>query len=339
MKSRVAAVSIAACLSFQPAIANMGVGSMAPAAGLAGMCGMICSMLGITEIGTGNQNMANGQQTQNQAQMAMGAMQIAQGLLGLAAAAAAAGMQGKGNSNASKMGSTGYNPGAYQSTIGTSPTPASGGSTTGGASDTGVTETGNTVTLSPESLRNGQLGAALTNIEKTYGIPRDDFVKALQNGADPKALLAAAPKNAPSMELLSKIEAGLAAQYAAKSAEALAAAGNGSGASTNLASVGGAGTGGAPSGSEEAKGPRMPASTAPPDEALDDLDNPANANLSPEVKAALAAKAARIKAEKEMKEMHGWSIFQLVHNRYKKLEPMLYGRVERTNVKPIPSEL
>lgn len=305
------------------------------------VCVIGCTTAGNTSIANGNENVSNGQQTQNQAQMAMGAMQIAQGLLGLAAAAAAAAQAGKGSQNASNLGSTGYNPGSYDY-AGTSPTPGStnNGSTTG-SSNTGVTETGNTVTLSPESLRSGQLGAALSNIEKNFGIPRDNFVKALQNGVDPKAILAAAPKNAPSMDLLGRIEAGLAAQNASKAAELLAAAGaNGSGASTNLASVGGAGTGGAPTGaSEEAKGPRMPASTAPPEEALDDLDNPANASLSPEVRAALAAKAASMKAEKEMKEMHGWSIFQLVHNRYKKLEPMLYGRVERTNVRAVPSEL
>ena len=46
------------------------------------------------------------------------------------------------------------------------------------------------------------------------------------------------------------------------------------------------------------------------------------------------AKAAEVKAMQDSKDMASWSIFQLVHNRYKKLETMLYGRVERTNPSP-----
>lgn len=327
-------------ITLAPAYANMGIGSMIPAASTAGLGSLLSNIAGTTSVANGTQNVNTGQQTQNQAQMAMGAMQIAQGLLGLAAAAAAAAQQGKGNQNASKMGTSGYDPYNGTSGSGTSPTPGNTNSTTG-SSDTGNTASNtNTVQLTPESIRSGELGAALSSIEKAYGIPRDDFVRALQNGVDPKALLANAPKNAPSMDLLGKIEAGLASANAAKSAEALAAAGlNGSGAS-NLASLGGNGTGGAPTGSETASGgPRMPASTAPPEDSLDDINAASNMNLSPEIKAAMAAKAAQLRAEKEMKEMHGWSIFQLVHNRYKKLEPMLYGRVERTNVKPVPNEI
>lgn len=286
-------------------------------------------------IATGTANQQQGEATQNMAQAAMGAMQIAQGLLGLMAAAAGQQKQNTGNYRGSNLDNS-WDNSAYQSTIGngTSPTP---GSETSGSSTGDVGSNANTIQLSPEDLRSGQLGAALSGIEKTFGIPRDDFVKALQNGVDPKTILANAPKNAQSADTLGRIEAGLAnSGPTSELAKLMAGSIDTSGSSANLASVGGAGT-------ESTTASRAPASktTTSNDEdvTLDDLNTNPNVNLSPEVKAALAAKAARMQAEKEMKEMHGWSIFQLVHNRYKKLEPMLYGRVEHTNARPVPSEL
>lgn len=327
-------------LALAPIMAAPGqTGGMDIASLLAALASAGSAAAGTSSIASGNTNINQGQSTQNQAQMAMGAMQVAQGLLGLLAAAAAAAQAGKGQGNSNKMGTSGYDPASYQSTVGgTSPTPGSPGGTTGTSGTGNTSSNPQTVQLTPEALRTGELGTALTSVEKAFGINREDFLKALQNGVDPKAILANAPKNAMSLENLGKIEAGLAAMNA-KNAENAVAGINSTGAGS-LASVGGAGTGSAPTGaSDSEKGPRMPASTAPPEDSLDDLNNPANANLSPEIKAALAAKAAQMKAEKEMREMHGWSIFQLVHNRYKKLEPMLYGRVERTNVRPVPQEL
>jgi hypothetical protein len=297
------------------------------------------TVAGTNSIANGSQNVATGQQTQNHAQTAMGAMQIAQGILGLLAAAAAAGQSNKGQDNNRNLDST-INPVASNSSSrGNSSTQAA---TTSNSSlgSSGSKSSENSVQITPEGIRKGELGNALSGIEKAYGIPRDDFVKALQNGVDPKSLLAAAPKNAPSLETLGKIEAGLASLNA-KDSEALASGGaSHTGASNPLANAGGAGTGSAPSGDNaEGKGTRSPASTASSEESLDDpLTSSASASLSPEVKAALAAKAASIKSEREMKEMHGWSIFQLVNNRYKKLVPMLYGRVERSDPKPVPTE-
>jgi len=286
---------------------------------------------GLRSIADGNNNTAQGESTQNMQQVAMGAMQIAQGLLGLLAAAAAQKKSGTSSGRESGLSSAGYDPGNY----GTSITPGS----TNPKSETTSTNLGDGMTASSSSIdfNSKPINTALSSIEKNYGIPRDKFVEALKNGVAPKDIFANAPKNAVSPDLGARIAEGLAAGSAASTADAVKkitdAANNGS-----LANAGGAGTGSPTSASETpAGGPRMPASTAPSE--LDDLETARNMNLSPEIKAAMAAKAEQMRREKEMKEMHGWSIFQLVANRYRKLEPMLYGRVERTNPNPVPPQV
>jgi len=277
--------------------------------------------LGTQSIAQGTQNQTQGEQTQNMAQMAMGAMQIAQGLLGLMAGAAASKKSETSGSRESGLSALNpsYSPPSSNSGAGSIPEIQS--SNLGSASVTS--------SLDPGELRKEPLNTGLSSIEKNFGIPRDSLVAALQNGVDPKAIFANAPKNAVSPDLLNRISEGLAAGNfsGTDAAKALAAS---SASSDSLASVGGAGTGGVPSGSSSGEGntARMPASTSPG--GLEDINSPGVA-LSPEIKAAMAAKADQIRREKEMTEMHGWSIFQLVANRYRKLEPMLYGRVERTN--------
>ena len=259
------------------------------------------------------------------AQMAMGAMQIAMGLLGLLAGAAAGNKGAQNQSNASGLSTiSSGDSGGGTSPTGSSENPSGGGIANGGTSSSGVG-------IDNIALRKGTLGAAMDGIEKNYGIPRDKFVEALKAGVDPKDLLANAPKNAPSMDLLNKISAGLAATTNAATKEA---------ADRALASLGGAGTSmGAPEGSAEAaRGTKPPSAT----HAGDEIDTNPNAGgaetvgLSPEVKAAMAERAAKLMAEKEAQEMTGWNIFQLVHNRYQKLETMLYGRVEHTNLRTTP---
>jgi len=280
---------------------------------------------GNQSIANGTQNTQQGEATQNMQQVAMGAMQIAQGLLGLLAAAAAAAKGQKSQSNGSNLsGINDYSPTPYQSTV--SPTP----STTGSSSlDPGTSALG----VTPDDLRKGDLALGMGAIEKNFGIPRDDFLNALKNGVDPKDLLANAPKNRQPMDLLNKISAGLAAHSGSPSesdaARALASS-SGSGSLANPA--GGLGLQ-APKGdtsTEEMKmaGKLMLPNTSPEE---DDLNNLA---VSPEVRAAMAQKAAQLKAARQLQEMNSWSIFQLVHSRYRKLEIMLYGRVEHTNPNP-----
>ncbi len=290
---------------------------------------------GLSEIMKGEQNQQQGQQTQNMAQMATGAMQIMSGLAGLMAAAAAGQKKDTAagrDSGISSLGD-GFNPNPY--TNGGSSGGSNNGNTTGQTSTTGL---GNSVTngITAVDLKKEPISTALASIEKNFGIPPDKLVAAVANGVAPKDLFANAPKNAISADLANRIADGLAASSASSNADAaksIAGALDSSGASN----PGGAGTGAAPTGAVEvAGGTRAPAST---EESLDDLNTAANMALSPEVRAAMAARAEQVRREKEIKEVHGWSIFQLVANRYRKLEPMLYGRVERTNPNPVPPQI
>jgi hypothetical protein len=274
----------------------------------------------------GTQNSQQGQEMQNMAQMAMGAMQIASALLGMMGAAEAgkqsatngastAGLGDLGNSTANGTGATASTPTATNNPAGTT-----------GNTDIGSTgASANTVKINPTDLRTGTFGAAMDQIEKNYGIPRDQFAAALAAGTSPQDILSRAPKNAPSADLLGKIASGMAASNAAATQESVSrilAGANGAGAGT------GASTGDGSVELGRAAGTPKSASTADADAQLEEL---MSAGVSPEVKAAMLAKAAQLKSEREKQEVSGWNIFQLVHSRYQKLETMLYGRVDRSN--------
>jgi hypothetical protein len=288
------------------------------------------NIAGTNSILQGQQNQQKGQQTQNMAQMAMGAMQVAQGLLGLMAGAAAA---SKGSTAAGRdaglSGLNDYTPTTYPTGTTTAGSTANDVST-GSLGTAGTATTSSPIGISAADLRTGALGQAMDSIEKNYGIPRDKFADALQAGVDPKDLLANAPKNAPPMDMLSKIEAGLAANNtsAKEAADRILASANAVSQAGGLPPTQATGD----AALENAKGLQAPSSTA--SEELDSLDAAIPMGVSPEVKAAMAARAAQLKAEKEQRERHSWNLFQLVHNRYQKLETMLYGRVERTNASP-----
>ncbi len=272
------------------------------------------ALAGKTSIATGNGNVKDGQSTQNQMQMAMGAMQIAMGLLGLLAAAAAADKADQAGNDASKMNDLSSPAVASAPTTTPPSTPVNVGSSSTGSGDSSAS----TVDISAAGIHSGTLGAALAALQQQYGIPPDQFVNALKSGVDPKDLLNHAPKNPVSMDNLNKISEGLAANNIAGKEAAeriLASAGNLDGAGSPANAV------------ENGKGVKGPSASN------SDYED-SSTSVSPEVKAAMAAKAEQLKREQELQDMHGWSIFQLVHNRYQKLETMIYGRVERTNPNP-----
>lgn len=300
----------------------------AASSGLNALGQALSSAAGLSEIAKGNMNTQQGESTQNMAQMAMGAMQIASGLLGLLAAAAAGDKANTAGSRQSGLSSSPYNPTNYGTSV-TPPSTNPKGSTTGESASSNLGD-GTTSGTSSIDFNSKPIATALASIEKNYGIPGDKFMEALKNGVAPKDIFANAPKNAISADLGNRIAEGLAAGSTSGSDAANSIA--------NLANVGGAGTG-SPTGTpvpETGSSARAPASASAD---LEDLDTAPNMNLSPEIRAAMAAKAEKIRREKEMKEMHGWTIFQLVANRYRKLEPMLYGRVERTNPNPVPPQV
>ena len=286
------------------------------------------------EMAKGTDNSNQGQQMQNMAQMAMGAMQILQALLGMMAAAQAGKNAGQAAGNSAGLSDLGgWNPNGTGATAATPTNTNPGGSTTG-TSETGTTGTpGGTVKISPSDLRTGTIGAAMNSLEQNYGLPRDQVAAALAAGTGPQDILSHATKNTPSSDMLNKIADGLAANYKASSQDAV----NRILASANGVNTGGAGTGSPSAGDGsvdmgKAGGMPKPKSSADIDAQLDELLP--GAGVSPEIKAAMAAKAAALKAEKERQEANGWNIFQLVHSRYQKLETMLYGRVDRTNASP-----
>jgi hypothetical protein len=337
------ATSLVVCLTLLlPSPAYSQVGEEVATQGLNGLGQGISQGLSNTSIANGTQNQNQGQQTQNMAQMAMGAMQILMGLLGLLAAAGMGKNGAKAGNNASGLSGMGSDP--YSSPYGTSPTgssPNDPGSSNVGTSNTGGASTkpaGATVSISPSDLRTGSLGAAMDGLEKNYGLPRDKVLEALQNGVDPKTLLANAPKNAPSADMLNKIADGLASSNSLgqdAAARLLASAANG-GANAGIGNAGGGGASaaGTPTGDKSTDAATAGGPKAPSASVADDLEENI-AKVSPEVKAALAAKAAAdMKGAQEPLDVTTWSIFQLVHHRYKKLETMLYGRVERTNPSP-----
>jgi hypothetical protein len=293
------------------------------------------NMLGMTSIVSGTQNQRQGQADQNMAQTAMGAMQIAQGLLGLMAGAMGAQKANQAGGNASDLsGLGGYSASGLG---GTSPTPGSandGSGTTSSSSAIGVSSIANAggavapsaVGISASDLRTGALGTALNGIEQAYGIPRDQFAAALQAGTSPQEILAHAPKSAPPMDMLNKIAAGLAANSdtSGDAAARVLASANAVGGVTNSF----------PSGDglvELGKSALPRKHTYAESDIFDEI--PAG-NVSPAIKAAIAANNASQKAEKDRLEENGWNLFELVHSRYQKIEAMLYGRVERTNASP-----
>jgi hypothetical protein len=273
---------------------------------------------GINEMLKGIFNNDQGKSTQNMAQMAMGAMQIASGLLGLLASA---GMGQKADQNgayADNMAGLGSDPISYPS--GSTSTDAS---TTGSSSMGDTTRSVNGVGISASDLHTGTVGAALDRIESNYGIPREKLMAALEAGVSPQDIFANAPKNAASKELLGRIAEGLAAGQGGESRLPASPAGVDQGAASMA---------GTPKGDTSVDPAKAAQNETASEESTEDFGAAAaGPNVSPEVAAALAARAAERKAERDMKGSLNWSLFQLVHDRYKKLEVMLYGRVERTN--------
>jgi hypothetical protein len=307
-----------------PAMATQS-GAMSAAQAATAAAQAAASAVSAAEAAKGTQNSQQGQEMQNMAQMAMGAMQIASALLGMMGAAQAGNQSAKNGANDAGIGDlSGWNPNGTGATASTPTSTNNGASTTGNTNIGSAGGSGNTVKIDPSELRTGTMGAAMNQIEQNYGIPRDQFAAALASGTSPQDILSHAPKNAPSADLLGKIANGLAASNAANTSDSVnrilaSTETNGAGAGTNDGSIELGKAGGNP----------KPASTADADAQLEDL---LPSGVSPEVKAAMLAKAAQLKAEKDRLDMNTWNIFQLVHSRYQKLETMLYGRVDRSNV-------
>lgn len=240
--------------------------------------------------------------------MATGAAQMLAGLLGMMAAQ-------KNGKNAQTNG-TNYGNLANPATSIAAPKQAAGADLNGGAgNNTGIQ-------IDPALLRDGKAASIFSEFERNFGIPRDDFAKALADGVDPRQLLMNAPKNALTADDLNQAFAAAKNMSPEQRDAAVAAAGLGdmqrdlASKIENAAIAGGGG--------------KSPTKYSSSSKELDDLgdmmgktDEPqsgslVNSDLSPELQAALA--------NRESEQMRdNSSIFMVVHRKYQQKMRMIYG--------------
>jgi hypothetical protein len=268
---------------------------------------------GRDSIGKGTRHMHHGRHHHHRPEVNLGAMQIAQGILGLLAAAEASKLAKKDHTNAGNLDQMTGADGSGASA------PLAGAAVEGGGAVTGTTDGASlgaaTVATPNDSLNAAETKEALALIKDEFGYSGKQFVEKLKAGADPKDLFMKAPENP-----LSKAEAQTAWLGAANGSpsvditgtvEALAnaAPANGSGASAP-------GTGRAPASvAEVGGGSGLRDALARALREHDDVD------VSPEVKAALAAReaeersnAAHSRATEEL------DLFDVVHRKYRERE-------------------
>ena len=271
---------------------------------------------GRNSIGRGLRNIRHGKSHHHPPEVKMGAFQVAQGILGLLAAAAAAAMANKEDGSAANLDSLdGKNSGLEQN-LG-SAMKGDGGDLSGRGGSTGASLGSVSVAkLAEIDLKDPEIKDALAAIHDEFGIGAKQFVAALENGRDPRDLFVNAPENP-----MSSADAG-AALLACSSGERedasnVTATGEAS-AGRSLASVEGsvpneaAPRVGEHEGLRDALAKRLSAS----DEEMD---------LSPDVRAALAKKAAAEKerAEREARSMMELNLFEVVHQKYQEREKNL----------------
>lgn len=243
-----------------------------------------------------------------------GGLMLLNGMMGLAAAQQAAQNGAAAMDNAGSMASY---PGG-----GTSPTPDA--TKTDSAKFGGISSNGSQIKLDPALLRTGTANDIMGKFENQFGIGRDSFAHDVLDGQDPRKLLGSAPKNPLSAADMNKAIIAAQNMSAEDKTKALAATPLPAAQSELAAQVeSGAGTRGPASGSGK---PSKSEELDP----LDALDAAASAKagtevpglgLSPEVKAALAAR----RAEEAKKLDENMSIFQIVHRRYREKAKFIFG--------------
>ena len=177
--------------------------------------------------------------------------------------------------------------------------------------------------IDPSLLRDGTAGKAIAQVEKQFGIPRDTLINALQNGVDPRLLLANAPKNAIPTKLLNDAFSAAAAMSPGQQAAVMANA--------NIEKMREELTEKLEGVSLEKVGSRSTSSTAKSESAaLEDLNTllggkePTLANqISPEIRAALE-KESQAARKYDLSEH---TIFQVVHNKYQEKLKMIFGEI------------
>lgn len=236
--------------------------------------------------------------------MATGGLMMAMGLMGMMAAKNASKNAGISKTNAANLASTGSS------------------NLNGVGSSQGIK-------IDPALLRNGQANAVMTDFEKKFGIPRDDFAKAINSGADPRDLLSKAPRNAMSEADMNKaMHSGDLLSSAQKSAAMNGLAGVQKDLLAKLDDTYSSGGGGGGYRSPSSLKSSLASAVEPVAEAAKPEENPTAMPLSDDLKAALAAKEQQDRLE----GLTGLSIFQVVHNKYQEKLNMIYGQGSSSGV-------
>ena len=260
---------------------------------------------GNNSIGRGNSNVRHGHShgPAGAAQAAMGAFQIAQGILGLLASAKAGQMSDQDLDKADKLDAITNSDINSKST---SQSFGSGGNSAtaniGGKPEEKAADFSQKLAL----LQNAELNAALAAVEETFGIAPDQFISAMESGIDPRTLMMRAPKN--------PLDAELANAAFAAVAESI----------SNRAE---------PAAMEEAKIPevKVASTIGPKDGALRDvlrrklasLDADYSAEVSPEIREALAVEAANTQRKTASVKPNSQNLFEVVHQKYQEKLGML----------------
>lgn len=238
--------------------------------------------------------------------MAQGAMQMLSALAGLAAAAMSGNNAKKNGTSASNLAET---PTAPQVT-------AAGNTSLGNG-------TGNSapIQIDPALLRDGKGAAIAAEFEKNFGIPAQSFANAFLGGADPRAMLMNAPKNALSADTMNQAFSAAKSMSADQKAAALAGLTDLQNAATAKMAdaIDAAGKGTSASRKPSSSGDLDPLDDlAMGDKAAGTGADGVNSQLSPELQAALAARDTAEARDNS-------TIFQVVHAKYQEKIRMIYG--------------
>ena len=180
----------------------------------------------------------------------------------------------------------------------------------------------NDVKIDPALLRNGTADSVMGQFEKKFGIGRDAFASAVQGGQDPRSILTKAPLNAISTSDMNKA-IGDAQNLSEEEKKTAMAESDLEKIQRELAASLNGGAGGTPkkfmASDYKPSAAELDSLTLPEPAAAPALD----ANVSPEIQAALAAREMDLQKE----GITNSSLFQIVHKKYEERIKMIYGGV------------
>ncbi|HEY8280442.1 MAG TPA: hypothetical protein VIH99_12510 [Bdellovibrionota bacterium] len=321
----------------RPAFANQFGSALSAGTGAANAANM-ASMLGTESIARGERHIKEGRAEKDEPKVRKGSFEVLQGLLGLLAAAAAAGMAAKDQSNAGKLSnmagsswaSTGpaangvYSP-ASGVTSGSGPSSASEEGSTGshkisdGVSSTGEASQITSVAFEQLESADPSVKKAVSLLKKEYGITSEQILSTFAKGGDGQDLFVAATENPmTTAQAKSAYKASLEDIKAVRENKDL-----------NAAEAGTPGTAGIAASDNSSDEYRVAVGTSRPSaqhlrnemrRKLSEADEE-SVEVSPELQRALDAKAREeLQRERWKNSLAELSLFESVHKHYRQRE-------------------